>query len=748
MNLKGRLGAVITVSVVLFSAVGLFYYAHQFRKDSVQALQVKYREMELQRLEEEKGKQAAAAAKSAAERFDAYTAQIQKRAEALADYPVLRQSQDKPALRKAKQNGFLKMIAGDPSWSAAVLTDDSGALIAATAGGRPLSGTPEFIEASRQRMTVVRLAERKGRDLALQITVPCLSNTGVFLGVLQVETALTSAVLDKTLTPNGLIAVLATPSGRRLTPVALDNFPNNLNILVNIEPQELEAFFAQPGPMFLKADFGASHYLVGAAEIRVSGARLFTLLEVGGLERLVGSEPLTDSFLGDPVILGGLILIFAVGLLLAFVLAGGQNSGVVKLNKALAEILQREEAPLSPLLGEAKDAEWRKLNDYINMLIDRANAAGRTGRPEPAAGDPRAADRLNEEISELRQARDQIVMQNKELLDKLEALSLQNQQLREVAEKARTQASVAEKAQQEEAGQLRIDSIVNMSDDLKATLTVIKNYISSILSSEEGKITDAQQEFLGVVINKSARLERQINDLLDLSHLESEAAQMFMVPTDLSAMLQDVILNAQPQADAKQIKLLLNAPSSLSKIMINGDRLGQVLINLVQYALRVTPVGGEVRIEVGEEAKNQTVRIVDGGAPLTPDQAAVMFTHFHGLDSRGGSSLAGSGLRFAIVHEIVKAHRGVIAVRVAAVGNEIAISLPLIGESTSASTQSGVAAAEVSVPATSENEAFFDLSAFMQDTPPEAANTPVASGNEDLDELLKNIEDVNEPKES
>jgi signal transduction histidine kinase len=745
MKLKGRLGASLTLVIALAATIGLFTYALQFKKDSVRTLQVKLQDMELQRLDEEKSQQTAAAAQQAAERFNQYAAQVQKRLEAVADSSSLRQPQDKPALRKAKAEAGLRLLSGDATWSEAVLTDQAGEVIMATpAGSGPLGATAEFREVSRQRMTALRLLERKGRDLALQITVPCLGNTGGFLGVLQAETTLSQPVLDKILNRSGLINLLGTSSGRRLTPVPLADFPNNLGPLLDKDSRQLETYLSQPGPVSFKTDWANTHYLIGTAETRIPGVRVFTLLEVGSLEKLFGGEPLPESFLADPVILGGLLLILILGLLLMLILGGGEDGGLRKLNQELEAQIQNGEAARGPLTGPGGKA-WQKLTDQINRLLERP-AGSKPAAAGAGGADTLALSRLQDEFAELRQARDQIAQQNQDLLDKLEALSLQNQQLRD------TLPAAPAHPPQAESSQLRIDAIVNMSEDLKATLSVIKNYISSILSSEEGKITDAQQEFLGVVINKSARLERQINDLLDLSHLESEAEQMFMVPTDMSAMVQDVILNSQPQADTKQIRLLQVLPPTLSKIMVNGDRLGQVLINLVQHALRVTPVGGEVRIEVSENDRNQVIKIRDGGVSLTPEQAAVMFSHFHGLDSQAGTALAGSGLRFAIVREIVAAHHGLVEVHGLPEGNEIILYLPLTAEH--AAPAEALAPDFTPAPGPAEpaagkreplSESFFDLSTFMQDLPDQPPRSAPA-GSEELDELLKNIEDVNEPK--
>jgi signal transduction histidine kinase len=745
MRLRGRLGASLALLLALAATVGLFYYAQQFRKASVLSLQAKLQTLQLQRLEEDRGGQVVAAAQKSADDFNKFLDKIQKRAEALSDLPVLRQPHVKAAARKFKEREFLRLAHQDPNWVQALLVDESGSPIASFGTGAPanLSASPEFREVFRQRMTLLRLDERKGQDPLLQVTVPCLGQTGEFLGATQLSVVLSSQVLESVWAQPGLVSLLGTVSGRRLSAVTLPNFPNHLGALMNKEPSAFEASLTAGGPHFFKAEWNNKHYLIGSAEVRLSSDAIYTLLEVGGLERLVGSEGASASepFWTDPIMVVGLALILVIGWLLLLWLAvpGARTSGSGGLVSELQTRVAAEIADPTPLAPENFPGVAADLLEVINALL---------ARPTPVSGGEGSSHveqqrRWAQEVSELRQARERILADKQTLQEKLEGLTLENERLRE-ANVPPPAAPVTDT--QDASSQLRIDAIVNMSEDLKATLTVIRNYISSILSSEEGKITDAQQEFLGVVINKSARLERQINDLLDLSHLETEARQMFMVPTDLGAMLQDVLLNSQPQADTKQIRLTTTSPANLSKIMANSDRLGQVLVNLVQHSLRVTPVGGEVRLEVEENAGSETIKIIDTAPPMDAAQAADMFNRFHGQDSPAGPTLVGTGLRFAIIHLIVAAHHGRIEVHgLGEQGNELRIDLPFGAEEKpgagGAAPQPARGTQEPTGPvsAPSGTETNFDLSTFIQGS----AETGVPGGGEDLDELLKNIETIN-----
>jgi signal transduction histidine kinase len=639
-----------------------------------------------------------------------------------------------------------------------LLTDEAGTLLAATQSGAPrtLNAEPEFKEATKQRMTVLRLQEKHGHDLVLQFTIPCLTDLGEFLGVFQAEVGLAPTILNRLPKKTGVFFILGTPAGRRLTEISLENFPNNLGGLGGLgkNPQEMETFISQAGPGFFKGDWAGVHYLIGSAPTAIPGLMVFSLLEVSSLQKLVETPAVTESLFKDPVIVGGLAGILVLGLLISFFFTGSGGSGsgqIHKFNNELRDILHAGE-PWPLVHGPGGGEEWDELADTVNGLFKKLGekiAAGSGGKTASAA-DQETLEWQNRELGNLRQERDRLALQNRDLETRIETLSAQNQQMREMALAPQPPAKAAETSPWPwaEASQIRIEAIVNMSDDLKATLTVIKNYISSILASEEGKITDTQQEFLGVVINKSARLERQINDFLDFSHLETEAAQMFLVPTDIVSMLQDVVLNVQPQADTKQIRLQQDVAPHLPLVRLNSDRLGQVLINLVQHALRVTPVGGEVRCSAVRVSDEVVIKITDQGTPLTQDQADQVFLNFHGPDSKTGALLTGTGLRFPIMKGIIDAHHGTILARgLSEQGNEIVIKLPLADQEKIAEKGGEISAGAEAPgePTAADNDQFFDLSAFMESDSAGKENQPAVPGGEDnLDDLLRNIENINQ----
>ena len=199
---------------------------------------------------------------------------------------------------------------------------------------------------------------------------------------------------------------------------------------------------------------------------------------------------------------------------------------------------------------------------------------------------------------------------------------------------------------------MRTDAVLMMNTELKGVLSVIKTYISSVLGGE-GKITDAQQQFLGVVINKSARLERIINDLTELSRLEKSDIKLNKQPFDANHIAQDIVFSMQPQADIKKVEIRSNFPPAIAPALGDSARLNNVISQLMNQAIKVSPRGGQVIVETRQTEKEVHVRLTDYGMSMPQSKAALLFTHFHGPESQSGPEFINTGLRFPILRAIL-----------------------------------------------------------------------------------------------
>ncbi|MBN1595423.1 sensor histidine kinase [candidate division FCPU426 bacterium] len=784
MKFRAWLGSSFVLICALAGTIALFHYWDTLRSQSLKMLQNRLNEMELQRFEEDKGSQVLSAAAETETRFSQALAQQQSKIEALADTAPLRRAARKDsewAVKKQELNKAQKL------WAGYLLTDETGAVRAQGGKKKPpanISSSPAFAEARKLRRTALRMLEQPGAEPLLQITSPCLSDRGAFLGVLQVEIPIGAEFLQQATPKGGFQTMLATSAGKRLTPVRKERFPQNLGALLSGDPKQASALLAATVSRASKAKWEATSYIMASAKTPIPQLRVFTLLEVSSLERVVGPSTAEAGLLSDPVVLAGVAAIACTGLILMFFFSGGSMGVIKKVNRQLLGMLQTGDK--LQYVEAPSGGEWEKLTDLINQMIERVQTRPQTetGAPEnreaveAAARTAEALAHVRSELDELHHTYDQTLVLNQQLNQELDSLRYHNQQLEASLEEAKNKPPLPAAsppappppveellATVKEEGRLRIEAIFSMSEDLKATLMVIKNYISSILSSEEGKITDTQQEFLGVVINKSARLERQINDLLDISHMESGVTQLYPSRTDLVSMIQDVVLNSQPQADTKQVKLLQEMQMALPLVMLDSDRMGQVFIHLVQHAIKISPVGGEVHIIGMETMTDIVIKIRDSGTPLTPEQTAKVFIEFHGGDSNAGPDVAGTGLRFAIIRRIVEAHHGSVTMRgLPDKGNETVVSFvktaeflaPQPKEETASLERYEIKPASERTESAAEKEGIspYDLTGFMgkmdeleeKETPStrkaegEASRFP--GGEEDLNKLLSDIENM------
>ncbi len=772
--------ASLVMLLALSGTAALFYYWEGLKNESVKMMQDRLNEIELQRFESEKGNQLKRAAQETAGRFDSAVNRLRSKAEALADARALRRPHTRAADRSAKKKAFRALAGAHTTWTGSLLTDKTGRVLAWTGKTKPpttIGPTPAFRTASRQRVTAIHLRGHQDGLAHLQLTVPCLTDRGAFLGVMQADIPLTAKVMETISPQGGLITLLVTADGQRLTAGPAETFPKNLGALLGKNLKETEALLKRKTAQHFKAKWENTSYLMATGVTQLPKIRVFTLLEVTGLEQVVGPSLAGESMFSDPVMLIGLGLIVFVSLLLMLLVSGGSVAGIKKLNNQLSAMLKTGER-LRPVKAQGR-GEWGKLSDLINQVMEQVQQlpAGVAAGTVVDAHLSEELSRVQTELEQLRQTYDQTMTNKQTLQEQVEELVRENQTLQEAPAgggEANPEAARNLEVLQDRikiAGELRIQAITSMSDDLKATLMVIKNYISSILSSEEGKITDSQQEFLGVVINKSARLERQINDLLDISHMESGISQMYKSSTDLVSMLQDVVLNSQPQADIKQVKIVQEIQTPLPTVMIDGDRLGQVFIHLLQHAIKTSPVGGEVQITAQESFSDLIVKIRDSGPAVTPEQAARVFTTFHGPDSQAGPDIVGTGLRFPIVKNIVDAHHGALAIRgLSEQGNEIVVTLrksgdPLAADETPAPSEQPAEAEEKTenVFPQADTDSDYDLASFMgkmeeldseePDTKKAAAGEPeeeegkLPGGGEDLDKLLSDIESIDDNME-
>lgn len=211
---------------------------------------------------------------------------------------------------------------------------------------------------------------------------------------------------------------------------------------------------------------------------------------------------------------------------------------------------------------------------------------------------------------------------------------------------------------EKEIDQMKSDFISLVSHELRTPLTSIIGFVSFILDGKAGTINDRQRNSLTRVQRQSKRLAALINDLLDISRIESGRIQMEQTPISILDIVTQRIEEIRPQADEKSIQLDMTAPESVPQIFGDEARMGQVFTNLIGNAIKFTPNNGEVSVKVEADGNLLHVEVIDTGPGIPPEERQKIFDKFYQLSDISTRQQGGSGLGLSISKSIVEAHGG------------------------------------------------------------------------------------------
>lgn len=204
---------------------------------------------------------------------------------------------------------------------------------------------------------------------------------------------------------------------------------------------------------------------------------------------------------------------------------------------------------------------------------------------------------------------------------------------------------------------IKKDFVANVSHELRTPLASIKGYSETLL---DGGMDDKEtlREFLRIIDRHATRMARLIDDLLILSRLESHQMAIVASPMDLRELLVSTAKGFEKQARDKGIELASKIPDNLPKVLGDRDRLEQVLVNLLDNAIKYTHSGGSVFISARNSDGAVRVDIKDTGIGIPADDIPRIFERFYRVDKARSRELGGTGLGLAIVKHIIQGHNG------------------------------------------------------------------------------------------
>lgn len=237
---------------------------------------------------------------------------------------------------------------------------------------------------------------------------------------------------------------------------------------------------------------------------------------------------------------------------------------------------------------------------------------------------------------------------------------------------------ISDVTEQEKIDQERRDFVSNVSHELRTPLTTMKSYLEA-LSDGAWENKEIAPRFLEVTQKETDRMIRMVNDLLQLSKMDSDELPMHKERTEFMSYVQQV-LDRYEMNLPETITLERNIPKGKSFVWMDRDKITQVFDNIITNAFKYSPEGGKVRVNLDVRRHIVIVSILDEGVGIPYDKLDKIFDRFYRADRARTRKLGGTGLGLAITKELVEAHHGKIwAQSKEGRGTTILFTLPLMG---------------------------------------------------------------------
>jgi histidine kinase len=226
------------------------------------------------------------------------------------------------------------------------------------------------------------------------------------------------------------------------------------------------------------------------------------------------------------------------------------------------------------------------------------------------------------------------------------------QDLDELSRLALSFNQMATRLEQTEAR--RLELVGNVAHELRTPLASIKGYMEGLLDG----VLPAEPGTFQQVYREADRLQRLVQDLQELSRVEAGAYDLDIRPTPVLPLVEATEARLGRQFEDKGVALKIDVPVDLPLVQADGDRIGQVLLNLVGNALQYTASGGSVYLYARREAEVVSISVQDTGVGISPEHLNLVFERFYRVDKSRSRAGGGSGIGLTIARHLVQAHGG------------------------------------------------------------------------------------------
>ncbi|MEG6616454.1 ATP-binding protein [Peptococcaceae bacterium 1198_IL3148] len=239
-------------------------------------------------------------------------------------------------------------------------------------------------------------------------------------------------------------------------------------------------------------------------------------------------------------------------------------------------------------------------------------------------------------------------------------------------------ALIADVTERRQLEKMRTDFVANVSHELKTPLTSIKGFLETLL---DGALEDPKtaEHFLKIAKTETDRMTRLVEDLLKLSKLENRKTVLDQQQLNMAEVVSQVMQIFSSRADEKNIELTAKIQRDLPPVLGEKDLLIQVLINLVDNAIKYIPVGETVNItlELDKSKQKMLVTVADSGPGIPAESLPRLFERFYRVDKARSRDAGGTGLGLSIAKHVVELHGGEIWVDSSSQGTIFTFTLPL-----------------------------------------------------------------------
>ncbi len=242
--------------------------------------------------------------------------------------------------------------------------------------------------------------------------------------------------------------------------------------------------------------------------------------------------------------------------------------------------------------------------------------------------------------------------------DEIQLLTAIGHQVGVAVENRRLAREAAEIRLLQEIDRMRSELIANISHELRTPLGLIKVFCTTLLRDDIVLDRATQREFLRDIDDETDKLERIVDNLLDLSRIESGRLQLERQPTDLGRLVEEVVEDMRLEVDPTLHQLTSDLPSYPLVAWVDPRRIEQVLRNLLSNAIKYSPQGGEINVGGREEGTQILIWVRDQGIGIPPGEQEKVFERFYRVRNEVTCKVRGAGLGLAVCRGIVEAHGG------------------------------------------------------------------------------------------